>query len=538
MTPEQVNFKVQVEAALQAIGVDLLTYQIEKSLPTWTFTWGEGGNCWPLKLAPNGWSLTPLPYLNWDRPIPIWGWPHIGADGSICIMDREGLDYDPDDIGGIVTSLVKRSAAMLAQNHALSETERMESFADELEAYAHHLSIPKLPLGQPLDPAKGIYAEVNATNAKGRTPPILRVHSGQLDNPRHSNVGLQLIDIDITQLPALRRSQSKAWWQDFVSRLSEVQRQKVQAPKSHGVVLRVQNRYGGALMLLYWGRQERSQYRDVYTLNPAYHNYLTQRVGGKSLPMRMAVVGVGAVGSRVAEHLTLAGVQYLTLVDHDEMTVHNLGRHVLDQRDVGKKKATALAERLGQRMPGVSILPVVAYLDDWLNAERAAELDVLVLASGDSPSERAVIRRAWRENWPCKIISVFVEAGGLGGHAISMQAGEPGCLECLYVVEDSPPARLSVALLEPSQQISVELNGCGAFTPYSAMDATRTALLAVELALATEGPSYSRWVGPGLQAQQRDLRPSPVWYALRESRIKSALTKEDYRRQGCPCCGG
>lgn len=537
MTPAQVAFKERIENALRSMDVDSLNYKVEHSQPTWTFTWRKGEFCWPLRLTPNGWELTPLPYIHWVQPGLVWGWPHIGADGSICILDREGLDFDPDDIEGIVSSLVKRSVALLDRNQTLGEVGRLEAFADELEAYAHQSSIPKLVFDHSLDSGKNIYAEINATKAKGLTPPIVRVHNGQLDNPRHSIVALELIDLCIDQLPALQKTLHTAWWRDFVSRLNLNQRKIVLAPKSHGVVLRVQNRYGGAHLLLYWGRQNRDKFRELYTLNPAYHDFLTKRVGGQSLSASIGVVGLGAVGSRVAEHLTLAGVQYLTLIDHDELTANNLGRHVLDRRDIGKMKATALAERLRQRMPGVSINPQVAYLHNWLNAKRATELDVLVLATGDAPSERAVIRRAWREKWPCKIVSVFVEAGGLGGHAISMQAGQPGCLECLYEPAEFGPARFRAALLEPGQQVSRELNGCGAFTPYSCVDATRTALLAVELALDSEGPSYRRWVGTGKQALQYGLQPSGVWFALHESRTKTFLMKDEYRRSGCPCCG-
>jgi hypothetical protein len=537
MTPEQASFKARVEIALNAMDASDVIFQEEQFVPTWTFSWGDQGQLWPFKLAAKDWSLTPLPYLIWVQSEPVWGFPHISSDGAICILEREGLDYDPDDIEGIVTELVNRSAAMLAKNHSMSESSRLVDFSNELEAYCHQMNIPRRPLDHPLGANNETYAEVNMTRNKGDIPPLIRVHNGKLDNNRHTNINLKIIDLTVNQLPGLMSNPDDNWWIKFVENLTSDQRKGLLESKSHGALLRVQNQYGGALFVLYWSRKNRENYREIYTLNPAYHNYITRRVGGGSLSKCIAIVGVGAVGSRVAEHLTLAGVLNLTLVDHDEMNVHNLGRHILDRRDVGIKKVKALSDRLSARMPGVNITAKAESLEQWLNTNIANDYDVLVLATGDAPSERAVIRRAWRENWTCKIVSTFVEAGGLGGHAISMQPGHSGCIECLYLNDGSSTGRMRTAFLEPGQTVSLELGGCGPFTPYSSVDSTRTALIAVELALEHEEAGYIRWAGAGKQAAQFELRPSATWYALRESRIKAVLHKTDYLQKDCPCCG-
>ena len=54
---------------------------------------------------------------------------------------------------------------------------------------------------------------------------------------------------------------------------------------------------------------------------------------------KVAVFGIGGVGSYVVEALARAGVGNLTLVDHDEVSLTNLNRQLVALRStMGKKK--------------------------------------------------------------------------------------------------------------------------------------------------------------------------------------------------------
>jgi molybdopterin/thiamine biosynthesis adenylyltransferase len=539
MTSEQSIFHFKVESALLAYGALNLSVPSDKNGSKWSFEIFKHDQTWPLSVQTVGWSLTPLPYVHWEQPAPIWGWPHVGSDGSICILEREGLDYDPDDINGIVSELLNRSVALLSKYQAVPVEARVQEFADELEAYAIQMNISSLTLDSPIDADMTAYAEIDEKNKLKRNelPVIKKIHKGRVATNGNSIRRLQVVDMDIAQLPALCQSLNVAWWQQLLLSANSNQKKLLNDANAHGMILRIANQFGGAHLLFFWGRKQRAGNSKIYVLVPSYHEYLMRRVGLASLPKHMAVVGVGAVGSRVAEHLALAGVKTLTLVDHDKMTSHNLGRHVLSRDWIGVKKATALAHCLEQRMPGITINQVAEYAHNWLSVSVVAQLDVIVLATGDPAMERAMMRRAWRENWPCKIVSTFVEAGGLGGHAISMIPNQHGCLECLYIQDDQGQQILRVGLLKPRQDVVRALNGCGAFTPYSAIDATRTALLAVELALDATLDGYYRWAGAGEQAKQQGLVPSDVWEAVRAQRIPLFVPKAEYIQTGCPCCG-
>ncbi len=66
------------------------------------------------------------------------------------------------------------------------------------------------------------------------------------------------------------------------------------------------------------------------------------------------IVGCGALGSYVAEHLVREGVNDLMLVDYDIFAPHNVARHVLSKTDYGLLKAGALAKRLAN-LTGVKV---------------------------------------------------------------------------------------------------------------------------------------------------------------------------------------
>lgn len=86
---------------------------------------------------------------------------------------------------------------------------------------------------------------------------------------------------------------------------------------------------------------------------------------------RVAVIGIGGVGSWVAEALARSGVGHLTLVDLDDICVTNVNRqiHALDGQ-LGRPKTTAMAERLRAIHPGCEVAEIHAFF----TARTAAEI--------------------------------------------------------------------------------------------------------------------------------------------------------------------
>jgi len=85
---------------------------------------------------------------------------------------------------------------------------------------------------------------------------------------------------------------------------------------------------------------------------------------------RVAVVGVGGVGSWAAEALARSGVGSLTLIDADEVCVSNANRqlHTL-ANTLGKPKVTVMAERLRGVNPALKVEPVERFVTPATLAE-------------------------------------------------------------------------------------------------------------------------------------------------------------------------
>lgn len=78
--------------------------------------------------------------------------------------------------------------------------------------------------------------------------------------------------------------------------------------------------------------------------------------------LRVALLGVGALGSSVAEMLVRAGVRDLALVDGGVLEAGNVCRHTATLVDVGKEKVPVVAKRLRQISPVALITEVPEYL--------------------------------------------------------------------------------------------------------------------------------------------------------------------------------
>lgn len=71
--------------------------------------------------------------------------------------------------------------------------------------------------------------------------------------------------------------------------------------------------------------------------------------------VKVAVIGVGALGTAVANQLVRMGVGNIWLFDNDRFEIHNSNRQDFLERDVGKNKAIATAELLTLKNKDVKI---------------------------------------------------------------------------------------------------------------------------------------------------------------------------------------
>jgi tRNA A37 threonylcarbamoyladenosine dehydratase len=132
---------------------------------------------------------------------------------------------------------------------------------------------------------------------------------------------------------------------------------------------------------------------------------------GRIRSARIAVVGLGGVGSWTVEALARSGVAELVLFDLDHVAESNINRQVQAMgRTLGQAKAQALAERIADIHPGCRVTAVEAFVqpDNW-PALLPAPVDVLVDACDQSKAKATLA--AWALHARVPLVCVGAAGG-------------------------------------------------------------------------------------------------------------------------------
>ncbi|MCO6540530.1 MAG: tRNA cyclic N6-threonylcarbamoyladenosine(37) synthase TcdA [Gilliamella sp.] len=129
----------------------------------------------------------------------------------------------------------------------------------------------------------------------------------------------------------------------------------------------------------------------------------------------ICVIGIGGVGSWVAESLARSGIGQITLIDMDDVCVTNTNRqiHAL-KSNIGKAKTSVMAERILQINPEC----IVNEIDDFINSDNVGEYlgtkqspcYHYIIEAIDSVHDKAAVL-AYCKRQKLKVITI----GGAGG---------------------------------------------------------------------------------------------------------------------------
>jgi molybdopterin/thiamine biosynthesis adenylyltransferase len=149
------------------------------------------------------------------------------------------------------------------------------------------------------------------------------------------------------------------------------------------------------------------------------------------LGSRVAIVGMGALGTVLANHMVRAGVGFVRLIDRDFVEPSNLQRQMLyDEEDARQSlpKAIAAAEKLRRINSGVQVEPHVTDLTPYNAEELLVDTD-LVLDATDNFQTRYLINDVCVKHGKPWIYGGAVSAKGMFA---AIRPGETPCLRCLF----------------------------------------------------------------------------------------------------------
>jgi sulfur carrier protein ThiS adenylyltransferase len=165
---------------------------------------------------------------------------------------------------------------------------------------------------------------------------------------------------------------------------------------------------------------------------------------------KVAVVGVGGLGSVASLYLALAGIGYIRIVDQDTVETHNLHRQILyTPNDLHHLKAEIAAKTLQKHNPLVEIEAVSERLNESNAVSLLKGMDCVVDGLDNKLTRYAVNRACMKLRVPY----VFGAAIGLEGNLSVFEPPETGCLECFmpqHVGSDQPCSSLGIIGATPA----------------------------------------------------------------------------------------
>ena len=181
---------------------------------------------------------------------------------------------------------------------------------------------------------------------------------------------------------------------------------------------------------------------DVYWMRMENEQRLPDRSAHLS-EKRVAILGCGSMGSKLAASLARCGVHRFFLVDGDILKTGNLVRHELDWGEVGAHKIDGLEKRLQRINPNVKVEKWLGALDSQVSSlnlqtclEQLKSCDLLVetTASGHGFNYAA----AMAEDGKMPMVWGRVFGGGFGGYIARSRPGfEPPPQRMRHVINQS-----------------------------------------------------------------------------------------------------
>lgn len=143
----------------------------------------------------------------------------------------------------------------------------------------------------------------------------------------------------------------------------------------------------------------------------AFLSRCTQKEAEKLWKARVAVAGLGGLGSNVAVFLARAGVGCLHLIDFDKVDITNLNRQHYFIRHLGENKTDALKEQLLQINPWLNIKTSCERVTEE-NIPRLFHEEEIICEAFDRPENKAMLVNCCLELFPEKPL---VCASGMAG---------------------------------------------------------------------------------------------------------------------------
>ncbi|WFD09521.1 sulfur carrier protein ThiS adenylyltransferase ThiF [Tepidibacter hydrothermalis] len=190
----------------------------------------------------------------------------------------------------------------------------------------------------------------------------------------------------------------------------------------------------------------------------------TPNVHGKIKKAKVAIAGLGGLGSNIAVSLARIGIGKLLLFDFDVVEPSNLNRQQYFIKHIGMRKTDAIKDIIHQCNPFVDVYTQNIFIDKNNIKDTFKDVEIIVEAF-DNPNSKATLVNTILSEMPEKKI---VAASGLAGYFSSNSIITQKIKDNLYIVGDNK---------------SESKPGCGLMAPRVGIAANHQANMVLRLIL-------------------------------------------------------
>lgn len=206
--------------------------------------------------------------------------------------------------------------------------------------------------------------------------------------------------------------------------------------------------------------------------NEEFKNALIERHGRdiyeKLINSRVAIAGLGGLGSNVAISLARAGIGKLFLVDHDTVDITNLNRQQYFTEDIGRKKTEALSAIIRKINPVIKLETADAYVTEENALSLFKDYPIVCECFDKAENKAMLINTLLGQSDNITVVS----ASGMAGYGSSNTITTSHPMERLYLCGD---------------KISGIEQGMGLMAPRVALCAMHQANTVLEIILENKG---------------------------------------------------
>lgn len=251
--------------------------------------------------------------------------------------------------------------------------------------------------------------------------------------------------------------------------------------------------------------------------------HLSRQIGNEVslFDKKVLLIGAGSLGSYTARELVRAGVRNITIYDGDELEAENILRHASGQLWIGCKKVHGIKYELERIHPEIHINAIDNNIDELTILEETKKADVAIFTVGSSDVQWCLNKVLKEAECKKPILFVWLEAGGVYSHILSINYTKKGCFQCLYTNEEGEWINNKANQTQDSEIDKYKIrNGCGA---------TRVAY-GNSILLRTASAILDTIQDVITQENQQN-------YLVNISHLKTEKI-EGFAEKECTCCGG